>query len=189
MKDVDELFHKNNIKYFVESGTLLGTMRNDGQIPYDDDLDISIFQEDAEKILALKDDLNKLGYTIKIRYPDWYVISGNYIALDVFHIKKTGSIYRYANSLARSKWWRFFFYEKELFPLKRHKFGNIEVSIPNEPLEYLKRAYGDDCLKYAVFYGNHRFGYIGRTLKVPIDDVKELQVPAPFLGILLDRVK
>jgi lipopolysaccharide cholinephosphotransferase len=118
---MDQLLTRHKIRYFVESGTLLGAIRNNGPILYDDDADISIFAEDVEKFLALEKDINELGYKLIIKYPDWYVITSKEVSLDVFHIKKMGSIYRYANDSARLSWSRFFFYEDELFPLKRHR--------------------------------------------------------------------
>lgn len=53
LKEVDTLFRKHAIRYSVFYGTLLGTIRHQGFIPWDDDLDIIIFQEDYEKALQL----------------------------------------------------------------------------------------------------------------------------------------
>jgi phosphorylcholine metabolism protein LicD len=178
MKDIDELLCKHNIKYFLDGGTLLGLARSGGAIPYDDDIDISIFYEDAQKIQSLEKELNQLGYNLILKYPDWYVISSKNIAMDVFHMKKRGSIYRYADDRARVKWSRFFLYENELFPLQRRKFGDIQVYTPKDSSAYLRRGYGGDCMEYAIFSGNHRTGYIGAELKVAIKDVPELQIPA-----------
>ena len=189
MKDIDELLCKHNIRYFIDGGTLLGLMRSGGAIPYDDDIDISIFNEDAQKIQSLEKELNQLGYKLILKFPDWYVIASENIALDVFHIKKMGSIYRYANDRARIQWSRFFLYENELFPLQRRKFGDIEVYTPKDPSGYLRRGYGENCMEYAIFSGNHRTGYIGTELKVAIKDVPELQIPAIYTGSLRDRIK
>jgi hypothetical protein len=181
VKDIDELLTKHKIRYFVDGGTLLGTIRNNGPILYDDDADISIFAEDAKKFLALEEEINKLGYKLIIKYPEWYVVTSKRVALDVFQIKKIGSIYRFANDSARLSWSRFFLYEDEVFPLRKHRFGGIEVSIPQDPETYLKRGYGLDCISHAVFSGNHRFGHIGRSLKVLVSDVQELREPAEYL--------
>ena len=44
---------KHGIKYFVQGGTLLGTVRHGGFIPWDDDVDVSLHRDDYEKFLAV----------------------------------------------------------------------------------------------------------------------------------------
>ena len=40
LADLDEACRKNGFEYFAEWGTLLGTVRHAGFIPWDDDMDI-----------------------------------------------------------------------------------------------------------------------------------------------------
>ena len=51
-KDVSEMFGKFNIQYWADGGTFLGAVRHKGIIPWDDDLDISIFHKSREIILS-----------------------------------------------------------------------------------------------------------------------------------------
>ena len=46
LKVVDEIFRRNNIHYWVDAGTLLGTVRHHGFIPWDDDVDVSVPQKE-----------------------------------------------------------------------------------------------------------------------------------------------
>ena len=47
------ILDNNNIKYIIAYGTLLGSIRHKGFIPWDDDLDIYIFDDDYDKALEL----------------------------------------------------------------------------------------------------------------------------------------
>lgn len=49
-KDVFFAFDKHGLKLFLQGGTLLGKVRHDGFIPWDDDMDLGLCREDYEKI-------------------------------------------------------------------------------------------------------------------------------------------
>ena len=53
MKEVDKVFEKNGIQYSLCGGTLLGAIRHNGFIPWDDDLDIMCDRHNFEKMLSL----------------------------------------------------------------------------------------------------------------------------------------
>ena len=46
---IDSICRKNNITYFADWGTLLGTVRHGGYVPWDDDMDICMKRADYEK--------------------------------------------------------------------------------------------------------------------------------------------
>lgn len=56
--DFDRVCRKNNIKYSVLGGTLLGAVRHKGYIPWDDDADVGMLREEYEKFKKVADELN-----------------------------------------------------------------------------------------------------------------------------------
>ena len=45
-----EVCEKNNLTYFIYAGSLLGAVRHQGFIPWDDDIDVIMFRRDFEKL-------------------------------------------------------------------------------------------------------------------------------------------
>lgn len=58
LKDVDKICKKHDIHYLLFSGSVLGAVRHQGFIPWDDDLDIAIHRDQYSQLLkALQEDL------------------------------------------------------------------------------------------------------------------------------------
>jgi lipopolysaccharide cholinephosphotransferase len=68
LKILDYLCKKYNIEYFLTGGTLLGAIRHEGFIPWDDDIDVGMTRNNYEKFL--KHAVHELPYDIFFQNQD-----------------------------------------------------------------------------------------------------------------------
>lgn len=160
MKDFHKTCEDNNILYWVDGGTLLGAVREKGMIPHDDDIDICVYEKGLENLLKIYEnnpiykiipnDLykhNKFVHKIKRRDIDS-------IFIDLFMVENFDKdIITYKKLDHRSHWPNYYYKKQEVFPIIKTPFEDYEVCIPNNPIPYLERGYGD--WKVPVIYGRH----------------------------------
>lgn len=67
LHDITAIMEKNNIPYVLEAGTLLGIIRENRLLPWDNDLDITVTRQDATRLLKRRYKFWFKGYRTRIR--------------------------------------------------------------------------------------------------------------------------
>ncbi len=93
LKEFKRICEENGLRYWLESGTLLGAVRHQGFIPWDDDIDVSMPREDYNKFIAIFQEQKNEKYRLRCweteeNYPYVYA-----------KLEKVGSIFRQASDL------------------------------------------------------------------------------------------
>ncbi len=65
-----EVCEKHNLTYFLISGSLIGVVRHQGFVPWDDDIDIGMSREDYNKLLKISQEEFKNPYFFQTPYND-----------------------------------------------------------------------------------------------------------------------
>lgn len=76
--EVDKICKKYSIQYTICGGTLLGAVRHQGFIPWDDDLDIDMMRPDYEKFLEIAEKELSSDYFIQNYKTDKYCLNASF---------------------------------------------------------------------------------------------------------------
>mgnify|MGYP001534205055 CR=1 FL=1 len=82
---IDDIAESNNIKYWIDGGSLIGTVRHNGFIPWDDDFDISLLKEDYLKLITALD-------ARKIRMYIYFIVHLKDIILVIFLLAQESTL-------------------------------------------------------------------------------------------------
>lgn len=163
---ITKIFKEYNITYFIHSGTLLGSVREESIIPHDDDIDIAVFPEDFDFILSKEfgKELAKYNLKAEMVMPKdvqkdiiklKYLKANHGIFIDIFKFQKNKDKIEYSKPKCRELWPNGWFSIEEMFPFKEYRLNNLIVVGPSNPIPYLKRHYGNDWNVPKVRERNH----------------------------------
>ncbi len=93
LQDFIAVFERNNIFYTLSGGSVLGTIRHGGFIPWDDDIDLNMPRKDFEHLKQVFD--RELGDKYVLCAPE----CGNGYGMSHVQIKKKGTVYKAFNEL------------------------------------------------------------------------------------------
>lgn len=157
LEDVCTVLEKNNVEFWLESGTLLGIVRESRLLPWDNDIDIAVKEEYLDKLLESLSEISSLGYRIrtkvfkkdnspfkkditriiKIRNYRFFFLKGK-VTLDIYiKFKKDNKYFYQCGETKKST--SAIFYEK----LEEIEFNLKKYKIPNNHEKYLTNKYGN----------------------------------------------
>jgi len=158
LNDITNILDEHKVKYWLDFGTLLGVVRENRILPWDDDIDISIFEEDEkvmlEKVLPAIKNAKYRAYTrrlkenvgplkegnirsFKIRNNRFFFFRG-YVKLDIFIMyKHQESLYWYELGEPHA------LPQNLVSEFKMIDFNGKKYRIPKDYDTYLTHHYGD----------------------------------------------
>ena len=134
-----------------------------GIIPWDDDADLMIFEEDRMKLLAQADEFKKYGYYLKdcdtvIRvFPSY---TQHYPFIDILTARFDPESYRIdlAHPDVRKVYPNEYFLPDEINHLVPMQLGPLQLNAPKDPMRFLTCFYGADCMTHAVWWNQVHWG-------------------------------
>jgi phosphorylcholine metabolism protein LicD len=169
LKEVISLLNQSNVDHFLISGTLLGQVRHNDFIPWDDDIDLMVQRSIFDRLPE-----------IKSKFPNLHFICADYMTYVKVSFKKNGYKIPAADGkkqdfclkkLVENRWpfidlftystegSSIKFYEKtwdieKFFPLQNVNFLGIDVKIPVDPDHFLRSNYGENYMKEFINDGH-----------------------------------
>ena len=169
-----ETFDQHGIFYMAMSGTLLGIVRNNNYIPWDDDIDLAVNFSDYNKIMNLNEHLQYYGIEIlgnwfikgiDYKWEDgkpWKVLKFRYIDnhaifIDLFPFITEDDEYRHPpfGRIPKSWYARNVFKTSEMYPTQTLKLRDIDVVCPRDPIGFINRSYGEGAIDTCVITHHH----------------------------------
>lgn len=173
---VDGICTKNNIPYWLSSGTLLGAVRHGGFIPWDDDLDIDMLRSDIPRFID----------ACKRELPNEYVIQNHSTDsdyyLNIVKVRQLGTevceIARFNDGTSVPTRYKYMGYFIDILPIEQSKLCFMKFS--GKPMALMIKAiYQWKLPKFmleTVYYMNQCIYFVLRTISRIVSSKHECYV-------------
>ena len=168
LEDFSKTMDKYNLTYFMDAGTLLGSYRHHGMIPWDDDIDLFADVEQYKQVRTALDTIkdkyvvsvhskgllklhskNDSNNTLYITNTNTKTFPWKWPFLDIFWFHRSGSRMQklYNNAVYRVS---------DIFPLKKRPFGTLMLNSPCNTSLFLTNKFQNWNLCSAPAYSHKR---------------------------------
>ncbi|XP_064630550.1 uncharacterized protein RP689-like [Lineus longissimus] len=149
-----EVANKHNVTYFLHYGSLLGSWRHHGMIPWDDDMDVAVHIRDRGRIMQIFDPADNADYiafdtgdpsrglkfysnqhSVMIPQKVW---KWPFLDISFYDDNQTHIWDTYGPDSHRK------FLKNEVFPLRKRPFEGVMVNCPRNPLYVIRKLFGDE---------------------------------------------
>lgn len=185
-KKIVNVFKEENIKCWVEFGTLLGIYRDHGFIAGDDDFDFGAFIDDVEHIKSAM--LNR-GFTLLKDYEaendpsikEMTFKSTEGITFDVFFFTKSEKYYscyifalRDVNIREKTKRYKVKKYDFPIFGLDTIDFMGEGIYIPSPVTDHLEYSYGKSFMIPDPHFNSIHFDFMENVFAIDKQEEKSI---------------
>lgn len=144
--ELDSIFRKHNICYWLQDGTLLGYYRDKNFIPHDNDIDIGIRWKDFTQ--SAFNDITNNNFEFKSshgRLEESLVINFKKcgIPVDIYFYYNDGDRFYHSAAYGKARKYRVDFSYKE-FDVKEIEYFGHKFFIPKNELYFIETKYGKE---------------------------------------------
>lgn len=144
LKELDLIFRKHNIRYWMQDGTLLGYYRDNGFIPHDNDIDIGCRWSDFTQDLFFE--IVNNGFVFRTshgRLEESLIINfrKRNIPIDIYFYYKDGDRFYHSAAYGKARKYRVDFNYKE-FDVKEIEYFGEKLFVPEDELYFIETKYG-----------------------------------------------
>jgi len=158
LQKLDLIANEKDLSYWIDGGTLLGAVREKDIIPWDDDSDTSMTEQDSQKLLDMdltqygvkvsrchtpscdsdSDNKNENLNLLKLHFPG----EKESIWVDIFPRRMEDGKYRFIG-WPKKMWPKDWHSKDSLDGYHMYTLGDIRVRGPKDPIPFFERTYGD----------------------------------------------